>query len=314
MAKLKKMGKVVFNDTDKPFSRNDLIDAVKDVDICLTDWQCAAFSPEVLHHAPRLKLIAHAGGSVANIASDRVYEREIKVCSANDIMAKYVAEGAFAYMLAGLRLIPQHDRRMKNRQLWNKMTMESGSLFGAKLGLIGLGTVGGFLLDLLKPFEVSVKLYDPYINRDFLQKFPNVELAPLEVVLAWGSIISVHASLTPETYHLLDQRRISQMKDGALFINTARGKIVDEQALTQQLSDGRIRAVLDVYEKEPPNEDSRLRELDNVILMPHMAAAPSREEMTFAMIEEIERFMLGKDLKREVTFEKYKLMTRNVRF
>jgi phosphoglycerate dehydrogenase-like enzyme len=310
--RLKKLGNVRFNETSKPFTPSELIENIGDVDICLTEWQCPAFTDMVVAHAGRLKLIAHAGGSVANTASESVYAKGIKVCSANAIMAKFVAEGVLAYMLAGLRLIPQHDRLMRNKVLWEKRTNESRSLYGEKIGFVGLGAVGVFLLELLKPFDVNIMLYDPYINKHLLQSYPNVNLGSLEDTLSWGNIISVHAALTPETFHLINEHNLGLIKDHALLINTARGKIVEEQALIGHLAKGRIRAVLDVYEREPLDTDSSLRTLDNVLVMPHMAASPSREQMTYAMIEEIERFINGVALQHEMPLERYKLMTRHV--
>jgi len=306
---LERMGNVSFNDSDKPFTEEGLANVIKDFDICVTHWSSPQFSEKVLANAGKLKMIAHAAGSVAQLVTDQVYERGIKVCSSNSIMAKYVAEGVLAYILAELRLIPGHDRAMK-AGIWDRKVVESRSLIGAKIGLVGFGTVGAYLMEMLAPFNTVIKIFDPYLPEKALEKYPNASLCPLSEVLEWGDIVSVHASQTPETWHLLDREKLGVIKDNALLINTARGSIIDESALVAELRSDRLRAVLDVYEEEPLNLDSPLRKLDNVILMPHMAGATAKEMMTFEMIAEIERFIDGKPLKLEIPIEKYRLMTR----
>jgi phosphoglycerate dehydrogenase-like enzyme len=307
---LEKMGKVTCNDSDERLSEQELIENIRDIDICITHWGCPRFSSTVLEHADKLKLIVHAAGSVANIASDEVYNKGIMVCSANDVMARFVAEGVLVCMLSGLRWIPQQDADMKNGKLWERKVLESKSLFGERIGLIGFGTVGMYLLELLKPFGVKIKLFDPYLPVNALRSFPEVAFGTLEEVLDWGNIISLHASLTPETRHMISAEQLRRVKDQALFINTARGAIIEQKALEEELIKGRFQAVLDVYEEEPLPLNSCLRKLQNVILLPHMAGAPARDEMTFAMIEEMERFIQGEPLKYEITYEKYKRMTR----
>jgi phosphoglycerate dehydrogenase-like enzyme len=180
---LEKMGKVTCNDSDERLSEQELIENIRDIDICITHWGCPRFSSTVLEHADKLKLIVHAAGSVANIASDEVYNKGITVCSANDVMARFVAEGVLACMLSGLRWIPQQDADMKNGKLWERKVLESKSLFGERIGLIGFGTVGMYLLELLKPFGVKIKLFDPYLPVNALRSFPEVAFGTLEEVL-----------------------------------------------------------------------------------------------------------------------------------
>jgi Phosphoglycerate dehydrogenase and related dehydrogenases len=307
---LREIGDVSLNEKDEQYTPDELRDLIKNVDVCITHWGSPLFTKKVLENADRLGLIAHAAGSVADIVTDAVYEKGIKVCSANNIMAKYVAEGTLLYILAGLRQITKHDRDMKRKMLWERRKEESRGLFGEKIGLVGLGTIGMYLLDLLKPFDVRIKLYDPYISKNSLSKYPNVELDTLENVLAFGNIISLHSSLTSETRNMISRERLKLIKDNALFVNTARGAIVDEEALTIELENKRINAVLDVFKNEPLDINSRLRNMDNVILIPHMAGAPAREVMTYAMIEEIKRFKRGEPFIYEIPYEKYKLMTK----
>jgi phosphoglycerate dehydrogenase-like enzyme len=301
---------VSYNEKSSPFSTNELADRLQGMDACLTHWSCPAFSEDVLKKANQLKLIVHAAGSVADLVNDQVYQRGIKVCSANSIMAQYVAEGVLTDILCGLRLIPQQSYEMKFQKIWKKRLVESQSLLGAKVGLVGLGTIGRYLIRLLEPFHVQIKIYDPYLDKESLKEFPQVELTSLEQVLEWGDIISVHASLTPETRGLLNEKMLKLIKNEALLVNTARGAIINEGALVSELKTGRFRAVLDVFEVEPLPDESPLRSLENVILLPHVAGITAREQMSIAMIEEIQRFSRGEPLQYEIPYEKFKFMTK----
>jgi phosphoglycerate dehydrogenase-like enzyme len=312
--RLGKLGHVAYNPTDAPFSPQALTDALVNIDVCITHWGCPTFTRAVLRSANQLRLIAHAAGSVGDLVSEDVYKRGIKVCSANRVLAKHVAEGVLADFLAGLRLIPQLDRAMKHRLPDEKTTLTalaSRSLYGAKIALVGLGAIGFYLLDLLAPFEAHIKVYDPYLTTDALAGRSHVELcSQLDEVLAWGDIVSLHASLTSETRGLIDAQKLALIKDGSLFVNTARGAIVDEAALIRELEHGRLNAVLDVFETESLSTDSRLRDLDNVILLPHVAGITAAEDMSYAMVEEIWRYSRGEALHHEIVVEKFLLMTR----
>jgi len=310
LERLESLGEVTYNPSTEPLTESGLARLVRDKDVCITHWSCPLFTEAVLAQSDRLRLIAHAAGSVADLVTEAVYRRGIKVCSANTIMGKYVAEGVLAYMLAALRLIPQQAYDLKYRKIWKKRVVESRSLFGARIGLVGLGTIGRFLLDLLAPFGVQIKLYDPYIQPVTLQECEFVEMASLEETLAWGEIVSLHASLTAETHGLLNENNLKLIRDGALLVNTARAAIIDEAALLAELRKGRFQAILDVYETEPLPIDHPLRELDNVILMPHAAGLAARDQMTRAVIDEIERFSLGEPLQNEIPMERFRMMTK----
>jgi len=309
-AALESLGPVTYNDTWEPLTPQGLCERLQDIDICLTHWGCPTFDEAVLRHANRLKLITHAAGSVGDLVREAVYGRGIRVCSANDIMARHVAEGVLAYFLAAQRWIPQQAEALKVHNIWEKRERECRSLLGARIGLVGLGTIGRYLLDLLRPFGVQVKIYDPYLSPQALVGYEWAALADLDQVLAWGEIISLHCSLTPETIGLIDARRMELIQDGALFVNTARGAVVNEADLIQVLRSGRLRAVLDVYTQEPLAADNPLHDLPNVLLLPHMAGITAREEMSFAMLAEIQRFIQSQALEHEIPFGKFVLMTR----
>lgn len=307
---LRKFANVTLSEKEEHLTEEELSSHIKDIDVCITHWGCPSFTEEVLKNANRLKMIAHAAGSVADVATDQVYDRGIVVCSANSVMSKYVAEGTLTYMLSALRQTTIYNNDMKKGVEWSRRVEDNKTLIGEKIGLVGLGSIGRHLLEFLKPFDVGIKLFDPYITAESLSEYTNVTLSSLEEVLSWGNIISIHASLTRETRGLLSEEKLKLIKDGALFINTARGQIVDENALIRELEKGRFRAVLDVYAHEPLDAASRLRCMENVLLYPHVAGATLKEQMTFTVIGEIKRFIHGEPLQHEINFDRYKGMTR----
>jgi phosphoglycerate dehydrogenase-like enzyme len=305
---LRKLGRVYLNNEHRHFSEDEFAEQIEDMDICITHWGCPKFTDKVLEKANRLKLIAHAAGSVGWLVTNEVYDKGIKVCSSNKIMAKSVAEGVLTYILTGLRKTVQYDRAMRNGGVWPSYK-DASSLFNQKIGLIGLGTVGRFLLDLLVPFNVAVKVYDPYISKESLEGYNNIVLcSTVEEVLVWGNIISIHASKTPETYHMINEDRLKLIKDGALLVNTSRGANIDEKALIEELRKNRFNAILDVYEEEPLPLNNELRQLENVAVMPHVASLDGLY-LTYAMIDEIKRFLNEESLQLEVKREAWRHMT-----
>lgn len=282
---------------------------IAEADVCMTHWGCPQFTGAMLDRAPRLKLIAHCAGTVAAIASGESYQRGVRVCSANDVMARYVAEGALAYILCGMKRLAQHDSWMKRGELWKQETREVKSLYGGKVGMIGLGAIGRQLLELLRPFAPEVRLYDPYVPPESLAGYSNVTMCSLDEALAFGDAVTIHASLTAQTRGMIGRRELKFLRDGAVLVNTARGAIVDEAALADELATGRISAILDVFEKEPLPLTSPLRALENVTLLPHMAGCPVREQMAMEMTEEIRRFLSGQPLLHEIPYERFLLMT-----
>ena len=306
-ARFDALGDVDRNESDEQLSVAALRERISGKDVCVTGWGSPKLTGEVLENADDLGLLAHVGGSLAPYASEALYDRGVAVCSAVREMAPYVAEGTLGMILASLRDLPRYDAALKRGE-WNPKSGDD-TLFGASVGLVGLGSVGMKLLDLLAPFGVEVSVYDPYIDSERLADDDFAELAGLDTVLETSEVVSVHAAKTPETIGLLDAERLACLPDGALLVNTARGAIVEQDALIRELETGRIGAALDVFEPEPLAEDSALCDLDNVLLVPHRAGSPSRRRLAAAMVEEVERFAADQPLEHRVSRERFGLMT-----
>ena len=308
LARLRALGEVELNPSEKQFTREELKERLRDTDILITHWGAPQVTPDIRDEAPKLKLLAHGAGTVAHIASEAFDERNIPVVSANSVMAKYVAESVLAYMLSALHCIPRMDKTM-HEGTWRRLHGEVKSLSQSRIGLIGLGSVGRNLLDYLRPFGVKVSVYDPYLKADALEKWEYARLSSFEEAMS-RPIVSVHAAQTPETFHMINEAALSLMPDGGLFINTARGSLVDTGALIAELKTGRISAALDVFEKEGTDEAiGALAPLEHALLQPHMAASAVSWQMTQAVIDDIENLLAGRPLQLEIPLSQYRLMT-----
>lgn len=304
--RLEKLGEVVTNPTDRQFSRSELSALLQGTDIVLTHWGCKQIDGEILDNAPRLKMVAHCAGTVAHIASKECYERNIPVLSANPIMAKYVAEWVLGAIISALREFNRLDGLMK-QGVWQ--TNEPSSLFDREIGLIGLGTVGKNLLDMLSAFGCRVKVFDPYIPKNALDKWSFAQASTFEQAMKC-SIVSIHAAQTPETFHMVDARALAMIPDGGLLVNSARGSLIDTEALIAQLASSRIYAALDVYDREWCAQDERLLACkNNTLLLPHIAALPAGSRMTEEIIGDIERFINAQALQYQVSLSQYIHMT-----
>jgi phosphoglycerate dehydrogenase-like enzyme len=302
---LEDLGEVRLNPFDRKLSEQELIELASDCTILLTHWACPQVTASFLDAAPQLKLIAHCAGTVAHIAGEDTYQRGIPCLSANTVMAHYVAEAVLGMMLCGLRGFKEIDLQMQKGH-WDK-SIPCYSLFDSTVGLIGLGTVGRYLLDLLIPFGPKVKVYDPYLQRDALSRWPFAQIVDLDTALGCD-VVSVHASQTPETYHMIDEQAFSRMKPNAIFINTARGSLVDTAAAAKALASEKIRGLFDVYEQEGCPQP-QLAGMDNVLLLPHMAAVSAGARMTRAIIRDIRRFLSGEKPELEISYEQFTRMT-----
>ena len=308
MARLRALGTVVENPLGRPFTRAELKERLADCEVLLTHWHTVPqLDNDLLDAAPRLRVVAHCAGTVAHIASAGCYARGIAVLSANAIMAEYVAEGVLGMMIASLRRFSDFNDAM-HRGVWAPQPERNRSLLDLRVGLVGLGTVGRRLLDLLRPLGCAVTVYDPYLPADALAEWPAAHAGTLADVLRCP-VVSIHAAQTPETFHLIDAAALAQLPDGALLINTARGSLVETNALIAALQTGRISAALDVYEHEGCAQPAALRDCPNVLLLPHQAAAPAGAHMTNGILDDLARYARGEALRLRVTHNQFLHMT-----
>src|SRR5271168_106584 len=227
---------------------------------------------ELLDKAPRLRAVGRAGVGVDNIDQDAATARGVLVMSTPGGNAISVAEHAFALLLALARQVPRLDKAMHEGR-WEKSSAAGTEVRGKTLGLVGLGRIGSEVAIRADAFDMRVLGYDPYISEAAAREV-QVELVPLEKLLAESDFISLHTALSPATHNLINAETLAKMKKGARIINAARGELIDEAALADALKSGQLAgAALDVFVKEPPPKESPLLAMPNVIATPHVAGS-----------------------------------------
>ena len=308
---------VTYNNLNRQYTSEELGEALIGVEIAVTGWGTPAIVGEVLDRCDSLKLIAHTGGSVADLVDGGTYEKGIRVISGNKLYAESVAEGTIAYMTAMMRRIPDYVYALRDGE-WGLPNEECNTqgLFGRTIGILGVGTIARILMQMLKPFRCSFLVWDDNytVDPDYLASV-NARQTSLEEVLTSCSIISLHASLTPSSRGLIGKREFEMMPQGALFINTARGAIVRQNEMIEVLrARPDLRAVLDVFEEEPIGKDCPLRNLPNVYLLPHLAGPTidHRAAVGRALLADLRNFLNGKPLDHEIGAAAASRMTSHV--
>ena len=306
------LGEIVWFDTATA-TQVQLKEQIKDCDTYITGWGSPALTPEILDSAPKLKLLTHLGSTVAPVVCDEVYERGIKVISGFDYYSKSTAEGAVAYILAALRDIPFYTHRLKSKKIWRETDDYTNGLIYKTVGIVGFGGVGRYVAKMLSNFDVNIKVYDiAEISKEDKERY-NITQCSIEEIFSTCDIISLHLPYNDSTYHIVNDELLSKIKKGALLVNTARGAVVDEQALINHLEKGDFNAALDVYEKEPIDMNSSLLSLDNVLLLPHQAGPTVnlRAVITRELVKESSDFIDNNvTLKNEILAEKARNMSK----
>jgi phosphoglycerate dehydrogenase-like enzyme len=227
-----------------------------------------------------------------------------RVSHAASIIADAVAEFVVSQALLGLRPLHELDRGMKAGEGWSSLRERHlGRLLGAcTVGVIGAGYVGRKVIRLVSAFGARVLIADPLLSSTKANAL-GAELRNVDDLLAESDVVSLHAPVLPETRGMIGASQLAGMRDGALFINTARAVLVDESALLCELQAGRISAALDVFDVEPLPPDSPFRILPNVILSPHAAghSSDTYRRQGAAMVDEISRYLHSQPLRYEVT-------------
>lgn len=308
---------VIWNETGRQFTTEELIEKVKDVDAIITCWGSNQLTKEIVDNAPNLKIVAHLAGSVARIVSEELYDKGVKVIGANDThFSESVAEGALAYMMMSLRKMDSITRNLKlyKEEGWAmaKADPEKRGIMDRTIGLVSFGAIAEHLARMLQPFHCKIKVYSRSISDEKLKQY-NMERASLEEIFSTCDIISIHTAWNKHTENMISKELLQMIKKDALLVNTARGKVIDEPAMIEELKTGRFSAVLDVFWQEPhPYEEGGLYDLDNVIIMPHLGG-PTTDRypwITDDILDEIYGYLTeNKPLKSEIPKERGMSMT-----
>ena len=275
----------------------EIIKMLEGTEIILSTWGMPRMSKDILEGAEKLKIIIYGASSVKSFVTDELFNRGITVTTSAGVNGRIVAEFTLALItfciknawtfVCGKEKTPVFFRRKKP---WPGI----GGFLEAAIGIIGASSVGKAVINLLSFYPCKVLVYDPYVSEKEIEAL-GARKCELEELIRTSDIVSLHAPNLPELQGMINAELLAKMKDGSWFINTARGALVDEDALIRELKTGRISACLDVTAPEPPGPGSPLYHLSNVILTPHMAGAIGTDckRLGRYCIEELKRYVSG---------------------
>ncbi|MCC6731434.1 MAG: D-glycerate dehydrogenase [Chthonomonadales bacterium] len=286
-----------------PPPRDVLLRSVRDVDglLCLlTD----RIDDELLDHAPRLRVVSQMAVGYDNIDVAACTRRGVAVGNTPGVLTETTADLAFALLMATARRLAEAERFVRSGawSTWSPMLLTGPDVHHATLGIVGMGRIGYEVARRAAGFQMGV-LYADARPSEAAERDFGARRRDLDALLEESDFVTLHTPLLPETRHLIGAAQLARMKPTAILVNTSRGAVVDEQALHEALSAGRIAAAgLDVYEVEPLPANSPLLQLDNVVLLPHIGSAsvPTRTRMAVLAAENLVAGLRGQPLPNPV--------------
>ncbi|WP_336500128.1 hydroxyacid dehydrogenase [Microbacterium paraoxydans] len=267
------------------------------IEVLVTGWGAPILDAALLDRLPRLRAVFHAAGSVRGLVSDAFWERDILLTSAAEANAAPVAEYTLGMiLLSGKRALlslrtadAQHDLRVGPR-----VGGRIGNL-DRTVGIVGFSRIGRRVVDLLRPFPgLEVIVADPYADSEEVAA-AGARLLPLDALLPAVDLLTLHAPALPSTRKMIGRAELAALRDGATVINTARGALLDHDALRAECASGRLDAILDVTDPEPLPPDHPLLHLPNVAVTPHLAGSLGTEahRLADAALDELEAWAAG---------------------
>ncbi|MDG1410013.1 MAG: hydroxyacid dehydrogenase [Acidimicrobiales bacterium] len=294
---------IVHHDDDEPANHDDLLSLLPGVRACITSWGVAQLNADVIAAAESLELMSHMGSSIKRFVSEPLWDRGVRVTSAGITLARDVAETTLGLMIVGRKRIWPLSRHVaaggwRDSAVWGQW--DARELTRSTVGLVGASNVGRHVIDLLQPFESTILVADPFLSEDNATAL-GVERVDLAELAARSDVVSLHCPENEHTRHMINAEILASMQDGVVLINTARGGLIDETALINELEQNRIFAFLDVTDPEPPALDSPLRLLDNVVVTPHIAGCIENcNRMGELAVEEVRRHLSGEPAVYEI--------------
>ncbi|MEK5389435.1 D-glycerate dehydrogenase [Margalitia sp. FSL K6-0131] len=273
----------MWDKTDQPVPREILIEEVKEMDglFCLLT---ETIDQEVIENAPKLKVIANMAVGYNNINIQAATEKGIIVTNTPGVLTETTADLTFALLMATARRVVEASDYLRNGEwkTWSPMQLTGQDIYGATLGIIGMGRIGQALVKRAKGFDMNIIYYNRS-RKPAMEKEMGIQYMELKELLQASDYISILIPYSSEVHHLIGEKELKLMKKSAILINTARGGIVDEAALFDALKTGEIWAAgLDVFEQEPVNLDSSLLTLPNVVTLPHIGSASEKTRLKMA--------------------------------
>ncbi|RFB80736.1 hydroxyacid dehydrogenase [Methylovirgula sp. 4M-Z18] len=252
-------------------------------------------SAPTIAEAARLQIVSRHGVGYDSVDVAALNARRIPLCVVGDVNSQSVAEHAMMLILACAKQLIRADNAVRNGAWGWRNRLEAGDISGKRLLIIGYGRIGHHLAQMAEGFKMDIRAFDPFLAERGWPEGPVRPAATLAEGLAWADIVSVH--MPKAGAPLLGAKEFTRLKQGAIVVNTARGGIVDEGALTAALADGRIAAAgLDVFDDEPPKQDHPLLAFDQVAHTPHIAGLTQQaaERMAVSSIQNVFDFFAGR--------------------
>ncbi|UCC39938.1 MAG: D-glycerate dehydrogenase [Candidatus Aminicenantes bacterium] len=271
--------------SERALTKEEIIEKIKDKEGLLS-LLVDTIDKKVIDSAPSLRIIANCAVGYNNIDINHAQKKKIHVTNTPGVLTETTADLTWALILAVARKIPQSDKFTKEKKYrgWELELFLGKEVTGKRLGIIGMGRIGKAVASRAQAFRMEIVYFDPFRLSPAEEKKYNASPLPLDELLSSSEIITIHAALTPQTFHLISKEKIELINKDAILINAARGPIVDEKALAEALERRQIwGAGLDVYEREPDIEE-KLLTLDNAILLPHIGSATYETRLKMAMI------------------------------
>jgi phosphoglycerate dehydrogenase-like enzyme len=307
LEQLQAIGEVVVNEESGDPSEEQASKVIQGADIAITSWGCGALTRPLLDNAPDLKVVLHAAGTVKPIVTPELWNRGIRVSNATEALGKGVAETALGFTVVSLKDMWRLSKEISDGG-WGSVS-NVREVYGITIGVVGAGRAGSHYVKLMRQFDVRIVLYDPFVSEEKAKEM-GADKVTLEDLLVQSDVISIHLPSLPETYRMFNRERLAMMKDSCVLINTARGSVIDEEALALELGKGRFFACLDVTDPEPLRADHPFRSLPNVVLTPHIAGSVNNglQRIAQAIIDDLKAFISGRPMRGEVLAEHMHLL------
>ncbi len=311
-AELHALGEVLFCAQAHTLTEEEYGAVWERADAAITGWGVRPPTRTILDRATNLQIIAHTAGSI-RMFPRYALEKGIIITSARSAIARCVGEFCLMNALILLRRVPYFlDANPKRKTYFApEGTVPTGeTLFDKTVGLIGFGYAGRRFRELLMPFGCRVLVYDPYLSEEDATR-AEVQRVDLPTLLHASKVVSVHAPDIPSTCGMIGATELAFLQDGAIFLNAARGRLVDTEALTAALQTGRFFAAIDVTEPEPLPNEHPLRSLPNVLFTPHIAGPTEDDlpELTRTALTDLRRFLNGEPPLYPISLESYDIMS-----
>ena len=298
------------NITEENYKNN--FDLFSEVEVIFSGMGSIEYSKELMEASPNLEAIFYAAGSMRSILSQEVWDRGIVKSTANAANAVPVAEFTLSQILFtlkdGWKFVRQTRQNLGKPEDIN--VHETLGNYKQTVGIISASQIGRKTIELLKPFDLDIILYDPYVSVDEAEDL-GVKLVSLDEIFEQSDVVSLHAPWLEETENMITGDHFRKTKNGASFINTARGAIIKEAEMLEVLKERTdITAILDVVYPEPPAKDSLIFKLDNVVYTPHIAGSTGHElaRLGAFSLKEALRYINGEPLQYQITEESYEIM------